>query len=139
VNPPPASDGASPGPGRAAGPPAELAVLDLGVLRDMGIVPGHGAGSVPSEIVALFFREERPRVERLAGYAAERRGQDLAQAAHNVAGSCAILGARQVQAAAISLELATRASDWPGVAVHLADLLAAWVRLEEALVPFRKD
>jgi HPt (histidine-containing phosphotransfer) domain-containing protein len=138
VNPPPAPDGAAQSPGRPAAPPAELAVLDLGVLRDMGIVPGSGPGSMPSEIIALFLREERPRVERLAGFAAERKVQDLAQAAHNVAGSCAILGARQVQAAAISLELATRALDWPAVAVRLAELLAGWVRLEAALVPYRK-
>lgn len=137
MNPPPAPEGAV--PGRSGARPAEVPVLDLGVLRDMGITPGHDAGPMPSDLVALFFREERPRVERLPGLAAERKGVELAQAAHNVAGSCAILGARQVQAAAISLELASRAPDWPAVAIHLAELQAGWVRLEAALAPYRKS
>ncbi len=138
MNPSPTPDGAAPGRG-PAGAPAEVPVLDLAVLRDMGIVPGPGAPPMPSDLVALFLREEQPRVERLAGLAADRKGLELAQAAHNVAGSCAILGARQVQAAAISLELASRAPDWPGVARHLAELQAAWVRLGAALAPFRKS
>jgi len=138
VNSSPAPAGAAPGR-EPSGSPAEVPVLDLSVLRDMGIVPGPDAPAVPSDLVGLFLREERPRVERLAGLAADRKGLELAQAAHNVAGSCAILGARQVQAVAISLELAGRAPDWPGAAVHLAELHAAWARLEAALAPFRRS
>jgi HPt (histidine-containing phosphotransfer) domain-containing protein len=112
-------------------------VLDLGVLEEMGIIPGSGAGSLPSDIITIFLREERPRMEKIVGLAVERRVPELAQAAHNVAGSSAILGARQVQATAIALELAVRAEDWPAVAEHLMALLGAWARLEVALTSYR--
>jgi HPt (histidine-containing phosphotransfer) domain-containing protein len=123
-------------PGRGSGAHEELAVLDLGVLEDMGIVPGARPGSRPAEIITIFLREERPRVARLAGLAAQQLGPELAQAAHNVAGSSAILGARQVQASAMALELAARAGDWPAVTGQLAVLQAAWTRLEAALVRY---
>jgi HPt (histidine-containing phosphotransfer) domain-containing protein len=112
-------------------------VLDLRVLEEMGILPGSAPGSFPSEIITIFLREERPRIEQVAEWVAARQGSDLAQAAHNLAGSGAILGARQVQAAAIALELAARAEDWPGAETHLAVLLAAWSRLEAALEHYR--
>jgi HPt (histidine-containing phosphotransfer) domain-containing protein len=135
VNPPNGHDGA---PERNAGglsPEAE--VLDLRVLEEMGILPGSGPGSLPSEIIVIFLREEQPRVEQLGSQLAERNGLDLAQAAHNVAGSCAILGARQVQAAAIALELAARAEDWADAAIQLAALQGAWLRLVGALDRYR--
>jgi len=137
VNPSSGSDGSAEKKADAPAPGPETEVLDLGVLEEMGIVPGSGPGSVASGIVLIFLREERPRVEKLPGLAAERKGLDLAQAAHNVAGSCAILGARQVQAAAIALELAARAEDWSAVAAHLAALQGAWNRLEAALAQYR--
>jgi len=125
-----------------AGPPApapeEIPVLDLQVLEEMGIVPGSVPGSLPSEIIAIFLREESPRMERLAGLASERNVPALVQAAHNVAGSSAIIGARQTQEAAIALELAARAQAWPDVAAHLAALEAAWTRLRAALVPYQR-
>jgi HPt (histidine-containing phosphotransfer) domain-containing protein len=135
VNPPNGHEGA-PAQG-AGGPSPEAEVLDLRVLEEMGILPGSGPGSLPSEIITIFLREEQPRVEQLGRNLTERNGLDLAQAAHNVAGSCAILGARQVQAAAIALELAARAADWAGAAAHLAALQDAWIRLVGALDRYR--
>jgi HPt (histidine-containing phosphotransfer) domain-containing protein len=138
VNPPSGPNGSAAKKAAAPAPAAEVEVLDLGVLEEMGIVPGSGPGSVAASIITIFLREERPRVEKLPGLAAERNGPDLAQAAHNVAGSCAILGARQVQAAAIALELATRADNWPAVAAQVAVLQGAWIRLEAALAQYRE-
>jgi HPt (histidine-containing phosphotransfer) domain-containing protein len=135
VNPSNGHEGA-PGPD-AGGPSPEAEVLDLRVLEEMGILPGSGPGSLPSEIITIFLREEEPRVEQLGRNLAGRNGPDLAQAAHNVAGSCAILGARQVQAAAIALELAARAEDWAGAAIHLVALQGAWLRLQGALDRYR--
>ncbi len=135
ASPGPPSD--PPGAGSAASPGAELEVLDLRILEEMGVVPSGGSGGVAREIVTLFLREERPRMERLARLMAERNAPDLAQAVHNLAGSSAILGARQVQAAAIALELSARAQSWPETTTHWARLQGAWARLERALAGFQ--
>jgi HPt (histidine-containing phosphotransfer) domain-containing protein len=134
VNPPSGQPGTAP-PNPTS--PNDIEVLDLGVLEEMGIIPGAGAGSIPSDIITIFLREERPRMEKIVGLAVERKVPELAQSAHNVAGSSAILGARQVQVAAIALELAVRAEDWPAVGAHLTELLGAWSRLEAALGRYR--
>jgi HPt (histidine-containing phosphotransfer) domain-containing protein len=132
VNPPPGqADTEQPSP------TSDLEVLDLGVLEEMGIIPHSGDGSMPSDIITIFLREERPRMERIVALAVERKVAELAQSAHNVAGSSAILGARQVQVASIALELAVRAEDWPAVGAHLTALLGAWARLEAALARYR--
>ena len=134
VNPPPGQPPPAP---QSSDVPVDPEVLDLGVLEEMGIIPGSGAGSIPSDIITIFLREERPRMEKIVGLAVERKVPELAQAAHNIAGSSAILGARQVQVTSIALELAVRAQDWPAVATHLTALLSAWGRLEEALIRYR--
>jgi HPt (histidine-containing phosphotransfer) domain-containing protein len=136
VNPPTGPDGdAAKAAGGAAR--AELAVLDLGVLEEMGIIPGSRPGSLPTEIITIFLREEQPRMRGLAALAAARKTPELAQAVHNLAGSSAILGARQVQETSIVLELAVRAEDWPKVAVLLPSLQEAWVRLEAVLAKYQ--
>lgn len=97
---------------------------------------GGGLDQAAREIVALFFREERPRMASLPGLAAERRGLELANAVHNIAGGCAILGARQAQAAAVRLEVAARKEAWGEVPALLATVQAAWGRLEAALAGY---
>jgi HPt (histidine-containing phosphotransfer) domain-containing protein len=113
------------------GSPAE--VLDPQVVDEMFNLPGRTGPSLLREIVALFLRAEPPRLAALAALADERRGPELAHHAHQLAGSCAVLGARQLQAAAGALERAALAGDWTAVAGGLAAARQAWSRLEGEL------
>jgi HPt (histidine-containing phosphotransfer) domain-containing protein len=131
----------SPADGPAAsfahgGAPAEADVLDLRVLEEMGLIPRGAASDLPAKIIRLFLQEERPRMGRLAALVAERNAPELARMVHNLAGSSAILGARQVQGAAVGLELAARAGAWPAALAQWEALQGAWVRLEAALTRF---
>ena len=113
------------------------AVLDLEILREMGVVSGVQAGGEIEGIINLFLREERPRLAQLSRLLEERNGAEFSRAAHNLAGSCAILGARQAHRLAIGLELAANQGAWSEMDAGLASLREAWVRLEAALADFR--
>ena len=112
-------------------------ILDLDVLREMGVVSGDEPGSETAEIIRIFLREERPRLAQLAALADQRNGVELGRAAHNMAGSCAILGARQAHRLAIALEHAANSAAWGEVKAQLAALRDAWARLEAALAEYR--
>lgn len=118
-------------------PMSQIEVLDLGVLREMGVVSGVAPGPETEEIIAIFLREERPRLPQLEALFDQRSAADLERGAHSLAGSCAILGARQAQQVAIALEQAAKGADWNGVKALLAELREAWARLESALAAHR--
>ena len=93
-------------------------------LKPQNLTPAHQLHSV-SEVNAFgeeFWRED---VEAGAGSQAPVQGHG-----HS---SCAVLGARQLQAAAGALERAALAGDWTAVAGGLAAARQAWSRLEGEL------
>jgi len=104
-------------------------VLDPRVVEDMFNLPGRTSDSLFLEILAIFMKVEPARIAGLHRLAAARMGEDLARQAHQLTGSCAVIGARQLQATARSLENGVHAGDCDSVAEKLADVDQAWSRL----------
>jgi HPt (histidine-containing phosphotransfer) domain-containing protein len=104
-------------------------VLDPRVIDEMFNLPGKAGSSLLADIAATFMRLEPARVAGLAGLARERQGGALADQAHLLAGSCAVIVARQLQAAARFLEGAARSGDWASVTPKLAAVDRAWSAL----------
>jgi len=104
-------------------------VLDLSVLGEMCSVSGRLDDPVLVGLIALFLREETPRLAELERLAGERNGEELARTAHKLAGSCAVIGAFQAYEAAQALERTADAGEWDEVAPQLAGVRAAWTRL----------
>jgi two-component system sensor histidine kinase/response regulator len=109
------------------------AVLDLALLQTMKDTPGHRGKTLLDDFVALFLRDEPGRVNELRALAAQRAPGELARLAHTVGGSCAMMGAKQMQGAALALERAAHAGDWAEVDVAVAAIDAAWAKLCDAL------
>jgi HPt (histidine-containing phosphotransfer) domain-containing protein len=104
-------------------------ILDLSVLGEMCSASGRLDDPMLVGLIALFLREETPRLTELERLAQERNGEELARTAHKLAGSCAVIGALQMYEAAQALERTADAGEWDEVASQLADVRAAWSRL----------
>lgn len=131
--------GAAPGLERGAAgargaEPVAAEMLDPVLIAQLRTLPGRNGPSLLPELVALFRRDEATRLDLLATLTRERRGAELATAAHTVAGSLASLGARPLRLWANALEAAGQVGDWPEAERQLAALQAAWPRLNRALI-----
>ena len=84
--------------------PGEDEVLNLRVVDAMFALPGRESAALLPELMAMFLREESARLVEIPRLAAARRGPELARAAHQLGGACAVIGATQLQRAAIALE-----------------------------------
>ncbi len=111
----------------------ELEVLSPRVVEMVRALPGRAGVSLWPEMMALFLREEPRGLAELERLAAARTPDGVAAAAHTFAGGCASLGALQLRAAALAVERAARAGDWPGVEARLGELRGASGRLHTAL------
>lgn len=114
-------------PPRQQGPPEVLDRAHWETLR------GPKDDPLVSKFMTLFARHEPPRVARLPKLASARDGPALARDAHTLAGSCAMLGAREMQAAALALERAAQGECWEQVPGRLAEVNQAWGRLRAVL------
>lgn len=126
--------------GLASGPAVEpvkitrpTGVLHLPVLTRMRELPGRHGPSLLPELVALFVRVEPGRLDEMTRLAEAGQTTDIAHLAHLMAGSCATIGAHEMQAAALRLEQAAVAGVVDDVARQLVALRVAWKRLEAAL------
>jgi HPt (histidine-containing phosphotransfer) domain-containing protein len=117
----------------ATAEPADDEVLSLRVVEAMFAIPGRESAALLPELMAIFLREESARLVEIPRLAAARRGPELARAAHQLGGGCAVVGATQLQRAAIALEDAARAGNWPDIADRLALVQGGWVRLQAVL------
>jgi HPt (histidine-containing phosphotransfer) domain-containing protein len=108
-------------------------VLDPRIVDDMFDLPGRTGPSLFVEILGLFLKAEPARIAGLASRAHGRQGAELAHEAHQLAGSCAVIGATQLQGAARALEDAARANQWTAVAEKLAAVDRAWSALRVEL------
>jgi len=120
----------------AAAPLGKLdgdAVLDMALLQTMRDTPGHQGKTLLDDFVALFLRDEPRRVAELRKLAEERAAAELARMAHTVGGSCAMMGAKQMQRAALTLERSANGHDWAAVDAALVGIDRAWAALGAAL------
>jgi HPt (histidine-containing phosphotransfer) domain-containing protein len=115
------------------GAAADAEVLSARVVGMMRGLPGREGPSLWPETVALFKREEPKWLADIDRLAAAHQASELSTLAHTLAGSCASFGAMEMRGAALALERAARAGDWPGVQRRHGELLAASRRLHAAL------
>jgi CheY-like chemotaxis protein len=121
-----------------AGPAAPLSppsypVLDMSLLQTMRATPGHQGTTLLDDFVALFLRDEPRRVAELRQRAGQSPPAELARMAHTVGGSCAMMGAKQMQQAALALEAAANSGTPAAVAVALDRIDTAWAALRDQL------
>jgi HPt (histidine-containing phosphotransfer) domain-containing protein len=108
-------------------------VLDVHVLAEMSSGSDRLDEPVLVGLIALFLREETPRLAELGRLAAAREGRELARTAHKLAGSCAVIGATQMCEMAQALERTADAGAWDDVAEQLVGVRTSWIRLRAAL------
>jgi len=108
-------------------------VIDTTHLSQLQQLRKPGGKSVAEEVAVLFFQEMPARREAISTFVAERRGPELARAAHTLAGSCASLGAKRMRGLAADLEAAAREGAWDRVSVRFEALKQAEVELQEEL------
>jgi HPt (histidine-containing phosphotransfer) domain-containing protein len=113
--------------------PWRRAVLDPQAVDDMFDMPGRTGPSLFLEILALFRKSEPARIADLPRLVAGRQGAELERQAHQMAGSCAVIGAQQLQDAARALEDAAREGDWAAAAERLAAVNRGWAALQAEL------
>lgn len=120
-------DGSSAWPPRNPAPPEVLDRAHWEMLR------GPAGHPLVSDFMVLFARDEPPRLARMPDLAAARNAPELAWCAHTLAGSCALLGAREMQACALAVERAVASGRWDDVPAGIAALAQAWSRLRAVL------
>jgi two-component system sensor histidine kinase/response regulator len=123
------------GPAMAAAPlsPPSFPVLDISLLQTMRATPGQQGTTLLDDFVALFLRDEPRRVAELRQLAAQSPPAELARMAHTVGGSCAMMGAKQMQQAALALEAAVNSGTPAAVALALDRIDTAWAALRDEL------
>ncbi len=108
-------------------------VLNLWQLAAIRSLPGRSGGSLLPEFVSSFVQEQSTRLARMPALAEAHDSEQLGRLAHAMAGSCAHLGASQMQASALALERAAKLKAWREVTALLASLQDAWARLHAAM------
>jgi signal transduction histidine kinase/DNA-binding response OmpR family regulator len=108
-------------------------VLDPWQLAAIRALPSRDGGSLLPEFISSFLQEQTGRMARLPRLAEEHQNEELANLAHAAAGSCAHLGAIQMQASALALERAARLGASREVTGLVNGLQDAWARLQAAL------
>jgi CheY-like chemotaxis protein/HPt (histidine-containing phosphotransfer) domain-containing protein len=117
-------------------PPATSpeAVLDPAVLHGLRELREPGAPDPLQELVELFLRDARPKLEKMAAAAEKNDPSALAAAAHSLKGSASNLGARRLAALCGRLEKHAKSSEWTDAASLLLTVQSEFHLVETALV-----
>ena len=108
-------------------------VLDPRQVQSLQSIPGLNHGTLLGELAEMLRQAMPGRLAELARHAAARDGEVLASQAHALAGSCASIGGRQMQAAINALENAAATGDWDQMPTRVAMVAETWNRLDQAL------
>ena len=108
-------------------------VLDPRQVISLQSIPGLNHDTLQGELAELLRQAMPGRLAELARHAAARNGEVLASQAHALAGSCASIGGRQMQAAINAMEDAVVAGNWEQMPARVAAVAEAWDRLDRAL------
>jgi HPt (histidine-containing phosphotransfer) domain-containing protein len=115
-------------------PSADRVVLDLNHLAEIREMPGMKGGSLLQEFVALFLRDEPGQLAELTDLVRQgTQREEIKRLAHSLAGSCAMLGAIQMQHAALAVQAAAPTGSPAELSARLAAVDVAWERLQSAL------
>ena len=123
-------------------PPAENApapagtdeTLDASVLASLKELRQPGQPDPIVELVQLFLKDAKPKVDSLECFAAVRKAEDLKAAAHSLKGSSSNLGAHRLAALLKELETACKAGDWNEIEGLLPRVQTEFQRVQERLV-----
>jgi len=86
-----------------------------------------------AELIDLFFKDARPRLDAMSTAAAAGDLAKLGATAHTLKGSASNLGARQLAALCWTLEKQAKAGDVPGARRTLADVIPEFEKVEQIL------
>ncbi|MBE2214600.1 MAG: CHASE domain-containing protein [Opitutaceae bacterium] len=128
-DPPPAHDPAPLLAGAGAEP-----LVDEPFLEGLRDLPGLHGPSLLAEVVALYTRETATRLDEMPALLDSGRLDDLARAAHTLAGSSANAGAPRARAAFAAVEQAVRAGALAEVPARVATARAVWQELSAEFV-----
>lgn len=113
--------------------PENLPVLDPAVIQGMFSLRTDGGAGLLPELVGIFVRDEPNRIDSLESLVRARDGGALRRAAHQLAGSSGLLGARQLQHAAMDLESCAAHGRWDEAPGRVAAVRSAWATLRAVL------
>jgi CheY-like chemotaxis protein/HPt (histidine-containing phosphotransfer) domain-containing protein len=86
------------------------------------------------ELIDLFLRDARPRLQKMEAALVEKDSAKLAAAAHSLKGSASNLGARRLSSLCATLENHAKSGDLPEAANILLDVKSEFDLVEETLV-----
>ncbi|MBV9439661.1 MAG: Hpt domain-containing protein [Candidatus Eremiobacteraeota bacterium] len=90
-----------------------------------------------AELLEMALDTGRKHCRKLAEGLAEGNVETIRRAAHSIKGSAATIGANEVTALASQLEQQARAGDVRGAAEAIANIDAAYARVEEEVRAYR--
>jgi CheY-like chemotaxis protein len=108
-------------------------VLNVQLVRQMMDLPGENGPSLWPELLAVWSAEKKAWDEHYPGLFMSRQKVELESRAHRFGGSCAAVGAEEMQSIALSIERAAQAGDWPLVETESTRLQNAESRLQGVL------
>ena len=126
-----ARDTTSPG-----GTAAPANVLDERQAQALQSIPGMTHRTLLGELTDMMRQAMPDRLAELNHYASVQDGKMLALQAHALAGSCASIGGRQMQATVLAIEHAAETNDWSRMTSLLSEVAQAWTLLDEALAAY---
>jgi PAS domain S-box-containing protein len=116
----PANPAAAPGPSLPSAPAPET--LDLNIINGLRDLQEPGQPDPLAELIELFLRDARPRLEQMAQAAAAGDWPRLAAQAHTLKGSTSNLGARRLSSLCATLERQAKAQDSAQAPATLAEV-----------------
>jgi two-component system, sensor histidine kinase and response regulator len=115
-------------------PTEEDGVLDASVLASLKELREPGQPDPVIELIQLYLRDSKPKVDALECYAVGRRPTELKATAHSLKGSSNNLGARRLAGLLVDMEQAGKAADWPRAEQLLPLIKAEFQRVQERLL-----
>ena len=123
------------GPAAPAAPLAPaVEVLDRSILDGLRELREPDQPDPLVELIDLFLRDARPRLERMAAATQAGDWPALASSAHSLKGSANNLGARRLSSLCATLEKQGKANDGPQASATLAEVQSEFEKVELALI-----
>jgi two-component system sensor histidine kinase/response regulator len=108
-------------------------ILNVEMAQQMMELPGQYSPSLWPELLTLWGEEKKAWDELFPGLLANRNRKELEMRAHRFGGSCAAIGAVEMQTIALSIERASQDGNWTVVESESSRLSQAESRLQSAL------
>ena len=131
----PAPREASVAPVAAPATPAEvaLAILDHSIIDGLRELREPGQPDPLAELIELFFKDARPRLETMGQAVTAGDWAKLSAAAHTLKGSASNLGAHQLAAGCAALEKQAKAGQGDDATKTLLEVKSAFETVEQVL------